>query len=714
MDFNLRKFRVWLISVGVLAAIYLVYSGLNRTPRIEVDRGQKAADVQEEFGGRIAMVGDVGVKEARYSRYTDYKDGRLVGEFGFARLLHELGNEWTLEKPYRNIFRPGFKCFITADKGAVSVEMAAGRPNPKDATLSENVLIHIVPEAGSKIKECRIYLDDISFISDRSLFFTAGPVRFVSQDSLMTGRGLEIVYDDELDQLEYLKIIQLEQLRLKTGSNTALFSSKSKDGGTKSKPKVVLSDNADRQVKESGGNRHSDVKNRSEQKKQSEQKKLYRCLFRDNVVVDAPEQVVFAQQIFINDIGLSQASDNSSSESKQQPEDSEKNITRHAVQDGNEPDKSEGYDDIAVADGNDFAIISDSDIVITCDGGIVVKPMDTEVEPYVFAAESDRVESAEEDKGGRTKFTARRIDYSAVTEDIVANGASELNFFIKGVGAEKNGEKTVPVKVVSQKKVRFLSALNRAVFEGDSFCTMVEQDSGIRQEYKLSGEKIVVDLSDSASDIRAVRAEGQVVRLSSVKKAGDEFLGGVELKCRQMDFDNDLQMVTAAGPGVIVVDNSKLTEPRRRKRTGKFSLQKRCYALVEGFDTLKYFLASGRVVAEADNQQLGIGYVPVVRGENKPATRVSANRIDAQLVEITGGRKELSRLDATGGITYEDAEQQFVGSELYYNGKKSLITVKGNDIWPCLLNGVLVDGIKYNLRSGRAGKAKIVGPGVLR
>jgi len=670
--FSLRQFRIWLISIAVLIVIFLIYGQLNKTARIEVVKESKSEVAEEQFGDKIGMVGDVGVKEATRSRYTDYKDGRLVGEFGFARLLYESASEWKIERPYRNIFRPEFNCFITADEGSVSIEPGANKPNPRDATLSGNVVIHIEPEPCSEIKQCDVYLDDISFVSDRSLFFTSGPVRFASQDAQMTGRGLEIVYNEELERLEYLKIIELEKLILRTSSDTALFSPKSKtDDSEAEKPATEQ-----RQTNDSKANQTED---------------LYRCAFQGNVVIDSNQQVVFAQQIFINDIGLPG--------SKEKTEDSQTDTGWQATADGNKPDEAEGY----------------FDVVITCDDGIVVRPMDAEFEPYVSAAGSGKVKTTQENKIGRTEFAADRIDYSVKTESITAGGASELSFFVKSFGGEgKSGQKDVPVKITAQKKVSFSSSSNRAVFEGESICTMVVDDLGVRQEHKLSGDKIVVDLNDSTSEVRTVRAEGQVVRLSSVKKAGKDFLGGVELKCRQLDFDNSQQMVVAKGQGVIVVDNSKLTERRRRGKTGKFSLQKRCYALVEGFDTLKYFLASDRIVAEAAQQQLGIGYIPIVRGENGQATKVTANRLEAELMEIAGGKKDLARLDAIGGITYEDGRQQFVGSELYYNGEKSLITARGNDIWPCLLNGVPVEGIRYNLKSSRAGRAKIVGPGLLR
>ncbi|GAJ20820.1 unnamed protein product, partial [marine sediment metagenome] len=106
--------------------------------------------------------------------------------------------------------------YITADIGKIQVETAVGRSTPKDATFTGNVVVHILPEGLSNIKESRIYLDDIIFLSEKSQLSTANSVKFVSEDALMLGTGLELVYDDVLERLEYLRIIDLESWRIKS------------------------------------------------------------------------------------------------------------------------------------------------------------------------------------------------------------------------------------------------------------------------------------------------------------------------------------------------------------------------------------------------------------------------------------------------------------------------------------------------------------------
>ena len=87
--------------------------------------------------------------------------------------------------------------------------------------------------------------------------------------------------------------------------------------------------------------------------------------------------------------------------------------------------------------------------------------------------------------------------------------------------------------------------------------------------------------------------------------------------------------------------------------------------------------------------------------------------MEAFLDQSVEGQTELATLTATNGITFEDEDNQFIGSRLFYDHKKALMTVQGDEYQPCYLNGALVDNILYNLKTGRR-KAKVVGPGALR
>ena len=106
-------------------------------------------------------------------------------------------------------------------------------------------------------------------------------------------------------------------------------------------------------------------------------------------------------------------------------------------------------------------------------------------------------------------------------------------------------------------------------------------------------------------------------------------------------------------------------------------------------------------------------YFPAVDGRYDEHVSVKASHVEALLYELPGGGTELSKLTATGGIEYEDKDNQFIGSELFYDHETAVVKVNGDESQPCYYNGVLVDGIEMNVRTGRV-EAEIVGPGTFQ
>jgi hypothetical protein len=715
MGHKWRKLYVWLISAGAVLVIYLLVNLISATPPIKIDTGAKFADTAAEsntgeFDSKIGMVGGVGVGTIQKAKYTHLNAKKQVDrEFGFEKLLHAEGDEWEIEKPYMNIFRGNLKCYMTADEGKVQVEDAVGRATPKDATLTGNVVIHILPENNSNIKEGFIYLDDVIFISEKSQFSTAGPVKFTSQDAQMLGRGMELVYNDELDRLEFLKIIDLETLRIRQSSKASLFSSETTATESPASPGNGAQAEQQKAKEIPAADRET-----IEKKKGA----YYKCVFRKNVIIDCPEQLIFANEVSINNILWSKGP-----EKKYENRDTGGTDKMETAVEANEESVSSPRGEPNES-SEQFV-----DIVVTCDNGIAVVPMDSSGMPE-NAATDDKGLKSFNDKRGRPTFVAQKIDYCVVTEDIVASGPSELTFYANDVMGtegkphppERGGGKqtAVPVKVTAQEKAEFLPALNQVIFEGNVLCTMLRENVNFQQKYTLSAPKLTVDLSKdkrSRADIKHLTASGEVVQLDTSKWAGEKLLGFTKLKCLKFDYDAGQQMFLATGSGVIAVDNSKITETG--KEVGRFSLQRPCYAVVRNFDTLKYLTEADIIIADAGSEQILIDYFPVVQGQQGQQTSATANHVEAVLYKTSSGQTELSTLSAKGGITYEEERAkkgktiQFVGSEMFYDSSKSMITAWGDELQPCFLNGALAPGIEYNLKTDRI-KTKITGPGTLQ
>jgi len=163
-----RKLIVAVCSFTAVLVLFLLYSRITDTGPVEI--GPKVApgvsDIEWEGSGQASgQLGQAKLGHVRKAKYV-----ARDREWGFDKLLNpdEGGNDWKLEKPYMKIFKPNFRSDITADTGLVWVEFAAGKPGPKDALLSGNVIIHIFPDEARNLKDSYIYLDDVTFVSEKT------------------------------------------------------------------------------------------------------------------------------------------------------------------------------------------------------------------------------------------------------------------------------------------------------------------------------------------------------------------------------------------------------------------------------------------------------------------------------------------------------------------------------------------------------------------
>jgi len=797
-----RKLYIWLVSLGAVLTIFLLYSLLSKTPLTDVEsQDQLKEDIADSnFGwtdGEVGSIGGVGVEGLKGATFLHRNQNKEIDrEFGFEELLHEEKDEWEIRKPFMNVYQNSLDCFVTADRGTVQVESAVGRPTPGDAKFTGNVLIHILPKPSSEFKESFIYLDDIVFISEKSLFSTAGPVKFVSQDAWMLGRGLQVIYNSELGRLEFLKLVQLDSLHIKrmqpiqkerkaqkTTAQTSPLSSTQSPPGEAGKTTETA------------------------KKEPSEPGQYYRCLFSKNVVIETPEQVVWARdELFINDVFWAENEKSAGKQaSEAKPPDTEKDI------------KNVNKADVTVAkEDKPKGVSQQSDIVLTCDGGVVVAPANS---IQVFDVSVGDVNRSAPDKlddsRGRATFAARKIDYDATTGNAVAVGASRFTFFAGSVtasdvnvavdaneapapvvitaqkqtsflqdsnqvifegdclctmpqqvgGRQRDstlsspmftvnlpegktkqsfaltdisaagpaelifyvddltgsapGRPAFPAKVTAQEEIRFISRTKQVIFEGDCLCSLLREEKDIRQEYMLSAPRLTIDLpkdtndsyAELATDIKHLTADGGSVRLATVTTSGEQLLSGVELKCHRFDYDPNQRLSKAMGPGIIKFNNSKAADTK--DKLSGFSLRKPCWAIVEDFDSLQYFAEPNRIIADAGSDKLLINYFPVVNGKLGKQVEARAGFVEAFLDQSVEGQTELATLTATNGITFEDEDNQFIGSRLFYDHKKALMTIQGDVYQPCYLNGALVDNIEYDLETGKR-KAKVVGPGALQ
>lgn len=721
-----RKFRVGLISLGAVLGVYLLYSLVSTTPSIEIDEAPEFEDIITDgnigrLDGEMGAFGKVGVGTVEKARFVQLnEDKQIESIFGFERLLHDEGDEWVVEKPYMDVFQFGPKCCITADTGNTRIETVAGRPRPKYAKFTGNVVAHIVPRDSSDVKEGFLYLDDITFLSEESQFSTPGPVKYLSEDLRMLGRGLDFIYNEHLQRVDLLRIIHLESLHLK-GTQVDISAKADAEPNnpadannqTQTKPpeKTVTSDYSQKT---------DPISDSNTQPSAQKEDQMYRCIFSKNVVMDSPEQLVIAlEKLSIKNIfrpvDLTEQSDPCS------PVDMEESAPGNDTDIQKEQEPNTPSSPNLPPEEQQLPV----DIVVTCDNGFVLTPMDSNRSDTVFEnigseQSKDSTEKLKQlmNTDDRNLFIAEKIDYCAATRDTIATGLSELKFYTSDFMNPDANEAVVPVRITAQEKALFLPAESRALFEGDCICTVLRQDPNGQQKYILSAPKLTVDLQEQkgkqlsamASKIAHLTAAGPTARLAIAKMAQEELLGGFELKCTRIDYNDTEQFFLATGPGVVKVDNSKISEPNQD--SGRFSMRRKSYSIVENFDNLKYYIETNQVIAEAEGQGVVVNYFPIVDGKYDRHITVTAGRIIGNLMETPTGQTELSTLHAMHGVTYREEDMEFAGRKLFYDVGKSVITVQGDESQPCIFNGSLVDEIKYDLKTRKA-KFQIVGPGTL-
>jgi hypothetical protein len=317
--------------------------------------------------------------------------------------------------------------------------------------------------------------------------------------------------------------------------------------------------------------------------------------------------------------------------------------------------------------------------------------------------------------------------------DLLASGPTELVFYTEDVNGPGGGQGPLPVKVTARKRARYWGAARQMLFEGDCRSTMLREDPNVLTEYMLLSEQLIVDVArdanapagELAGNIKHLAATGGIVSLAATRtaKPGGAFaealqdpnrkglLGGIKLKCYRFDYDAAEQVLLFTGPGLINLNNSQAADPNDLSKG--FSLRRPCWALLDRFETLTYRIRENRIIADGGSRNMLIGYLSTVEGRQAEPMWAEAPHVEALLYRTPQGQMELSSLTATGGIYYEDSNNRFRGSELFYDHKTGLVKVRGDEARPCNYNGALVDGIELDLNTGKV-KANVVGPGTLQ
>jgi len=521
----LRKLLVGVLSLAAVVGIFILYRMGSKPPQIDVEPRVGSADSNfpgfKGTGGRIGDNTEVALLSGPTYISRDPNTKEIDREFGFADLIRAVGDVWEVDKPWMKIYRKNLEIHIRADQGTTELETVVGRSTPKDATFTGNVVIRIFPDGAAAGNESTIYLDTLMFLSDKSQFSTAGPVKFASEEANMLGRGLEFVYSESTDRLEYLRITHLESLHIKS-TESALsgkaeprdVSEKASEKGTGPKiakptaaSKVPATADSQKAKTAPAPPAGAAVARTGDE--------YYKCILSKNVVIDTPDQIVFAElEVLITDIlwskqPIDQNDQTPAAVAKAAP----KAPGKVAAKQPQAPAAAAKQSQAAASEPNDLGE-KKIDIVVTCDNGVLLVPMNSRrgLEDFrssnVRRADAKTPPDREPDAAqGPAEFHTQTIDYSALTGYALARGSSELLFYTGDLTGADANKTSIPVKVTSQKSVTFSKSLNQAVFEGDCLCTMPQQGLTRERDVVFSGSKLTVNLPADMSRGSSVSPE---------------------------------------------------------------------------------------------------------------------------------------------------------------------------------------------------------------
>jgi len=759
MRSSLRKFVIGGFVLAVLLASYRLYSRLGGTGPVGAVAPELLPPIAEagirepnRASGRIGET-DIGPVEKTRFFHRD-QNSRVDRVFGFEELVPKQG-EFVFVRPFMKLLLPKFQCHVVADTAQVQLETALGQVIPNDATFHGNVVIHVVPPEPNDPRECFIYLDDVAFIADKSLFSSSGPVRFVSRSAVLEGTGMQLLYDNVVGRLELFRIMHLGSARTRS-ADMAMFSrrdTKPKSGT----PSGVSS------AQDSPGPAVGADPNRA-------RGDYYECVLRRNVTIDSPQGVVTAEELFtINDIFWPRSAESKPAAGR----------APGASPEPNEPEAPLAPDilDSPASQRLAFdAVPTESfDVVVTCDGGLIITPVgasgrfadpNTTAPPDVSAGRQARASTAPPD---RQHGVARRIAYNWTTHDAVCTGPLQMTFFLDPnvlspglpaeslsaspgtssaeaaiAGAEPRAERRarlsrsrtqgppMPVTVSARDTARFLSASQQVVLEGDCLASVERTDPNVRYLLTMTAPAMTLDLArdpnvqpiEKAMALKRFATGGGPAEVIIRRWVGGQPRGWVRLPASWLDYDAGTKLFAAHGPGELHIHNEQVSistdlpaagaDSAKAKSSdqgaigtaktdlGLFDLSRPSYAFLRDFDLLTYASDTRHIVVTAGQRPILLDYFPLIGGKYDQPVHADAGHLEMTLSQTPDNQTAIASLVASQGIAYEDKTRNFAGNILTYDGGQSLVTITGDRSHPCYFNGALVSQIEMNVKTGAA------------
>ncbi|MBN1123565.1 MAG: hypothetical protein JXA82_01060 [Sedimentisphaerales bacterium] len=306
------------------------------------------------------------------------------------------------------------------------------------------------------------------------------------------------------------------------------------------------------------------------------------------------------------------------------------------------------------------------------------------------------------------RFIGRNMLYDVSTGNAVAQGPIEFTFYVDPPDPNRPGAEPIPAVITATRKTEYIAATNQITFFGNVVGVHEMIIPQYTQKSVFEGDQLIVQLFEnetiqSQMQIKQVTLQGGNVNIDSVRSEEGKTISHVRLLCEHLNYFAEGEIIEAIGPGKIELDNGNVPPLASQDRRKGVDLRGPCYGVMQGYQSLRWYMSANRIVADGGGDTVHVAYQPIENGQFGKRLWAAAPYIEAAYAETPEGRNELSFLDARGDVFYyEEDGNIFMGTEsLHYDTVTSLMTVSCRPEDPCLVNGAMVSGIEYDLTTGR-------------
>ncbi|MHC4551358.1 MAG: hypothetical protein ACYSUT_01135 [Planctomycetota bacterium] len=350
------------------------------------------------------------------------------------------------------------------------------------------------------------------------------------------------------------------------------------------------------------------------------------------------------------------------------------------------------------------------------------------VQPTVLRTAGQAVmEAASTTAQPPAKFEAQKIDYDLETGSGLAYGPIRVTYYEAADPDSGSLDDWVPMTITADDDAQFYADQSRAIrkveMKNNVIASRLTRTADFTQRDQVHGDKLVVNFDKDADGETAVSdaavTEGKVF-VQSTKVHDEEILFNVKLNCQRIDYNGLNEEIVAAGPGKIELDNSKVKPSEKEGEGVKFD--RPCFALIDGFDTLKWNMLDQTIIADSQDETMQLAYIPLEDGLEEKYIYVNSRQIQAGFLSNSDGGLELKNIFTDKGIIFTEKDRfnkkvtsLFAGQTLKYDVYSDIgwLTITGTDANPCFVNGVRVPKIRYNINTGQLDAAISTTPGII-